>query len=127
MLHPTHWWKKVVNRYKNSPMNGATVAAILAVGILCLGSPGHAAEHAAEAEKAAAEKYEREALAFEEDADLHTRIAERCRAPDNGGSKQRMTLWSLANHHEWLAKSDREAAQRARAMAAMHRQPANAR
>jgi hypothetical protein len=118
-----HWRKKVMNTYKNSP---AFAATMLAVGILGLNSPGHAAELTAEAEKAVAERYEREALAFEADADLHTSIAKRCRAPDNGGSKQRMTLWSLANHQEWLAKTDREAAQRARTMAAMHRQPTNA-
>jgi hypothetical protein len=114
-----------MNTYRNYPMNCAAVVAMLAAGILGLGSPGHAAEHTAEAEKAAAEKYERDAVAFEADADLHTSIAQRCRAPDNGGSKQRMTLWSLANHHEWLAKTDREAAQRARTMAAMHRQTTN--
>jgi hypothetical protein len=115
--------------YRNNLINSAAVAAVLA-----LASPGvnaraqaeperptTAAEPATEAERAAVEKYERDALTFEANADLHARMAEGYRAPSNGGSKQRMTLWSLANHYEWLAKTEREAAQRARNIGAMHR------
>jgi hypothetical protein len=121
--------------YEYNLVNSAAVAAFLALGALGVNAPAHAAPeppittragHTAEAEKAAAEKYERDALTFEANADLHTRMAERYRAPSNGGSKQRMTLWSLANHYEWLAKTDREAAQRARNVGAMHRNLTNA-
>ena len=120
--------------HRNNLMNSTTVAALIGLAIFGVNSlvlaaavgPSTAAEHTAEAEKSAAEKYERDALRFEADADLHSRIAERYRAPSNDGSKQRMTLWSLANHYEWLAKIDREAAQRARNMSAMHRKLTNA-
>jgi hypothetical protein len=119
--------------HRNTLMNSATMAALIALGTLCVNLPAHATterpttavEHTADAEKAAAEKYERDALTFEADADLHSRIAERYRASRNSGSKQRMTLWSLANHYEWLAKTDREAAQRARNMRPMHRKLTN--
>ncbi len=121
--------------YKYNLMNSTAVAAFLALGALGVNAPAHAAPeppittqagHTAEAEKATAEKYERDALTFEANADLHTMMAEHYRAPNNGGSKQRMTLWSLANHYEWLAKTDREAAQRTRNMGAMHRNLTNA-
>ena len=108
--------------HKNSLINGAAAAALITLGALGLNSPAHAAAerptaatgHTTEAEETAADKYERDALAFEANADLHSRMAERYRASSNVGSKQRMTLWSLANHYEWLAKTDREAAQRMR-------------
>ena len=111
-----------MNPYRNNQMSSAAAAAVLALGTLGINLPVRAAtepptaalEHNVSAEKATADEYEREALAFEAEADLHSRIAKRYRAPDNGGSKQRMTLWSLANHYEWLAKTDLEAAQRAR-------------
>jgi hypothetical protein len=119
---------------RNNLMNSATVATLIALATVGVNSPVLAAvegpntvaERTAEADKSAAEKYERDALKFEADADLHSRIAERYRAPSNDGSKQRMTSWSLANHYEWLAKTDREAAHRARNMSAMHRKPTKA-
>jgi hypothetical protein len=120
--------------YRNNPINNAAVAAVLAFGILGVNVPAHAgaegltteAEHTTEAERAVIEKYERDALTFEANADLHARMAERYRAPSNDGSKERMTLWSLASHYEWLAKTEREAAQRAHNISAMHRKLMNA-
>jgi hypothetical protein len=119
--------------YRNNLINNAAVAAVLALATLGVTAQAHAgaerpttaAEHTTEAERAAVEKYERDALTFEANADLHARMAESYRAPNNGGSKQRMTLWSLASHYEWLAKTEREAAQRARNFGAMHRKLTN--
>ena len=119
--------------HRNNLMNSAAVATLIALATFGVNSPVLAAVEGpntaaeAEAEKSAAEKYERDALKFEADADLHSRMAERYRASTNVGSKQRMTLWSLANEYEWLAKTDREAAQRARNRGAMHRKPTKAR
>jgi len=115
--------------HRNNLINSAAAAALITLGTLGVSSPVPAAAerptgatgNTAEAEERAADKYERDAHTFEANADLHSRMAERYRASSNVGSKQRMTLWSLANHYEWLAKTDREAAQRTRNMGAMHR------
>jgi len=79
--------------------------------------PQSAAEHAAEAEK-----YEREVRELDAKAEHHAEMAKRYRARYSAGTKGADGFRSLIRHCERLAKSYREAAEAARAMAATHRQ-----
>lgn len=78
--------------------------------------PQTAAEHAAEAAR-----YEQEARELEAKAEHHAQMAKRYRARYSAGTKGAEGIRSLIRHCERLAKSYREAASEARAMAQTHR------
>lgn len=79
--------------------------------------PNTAAEREAEAAK-----YEQEALDLEAKAARHTELAAHYRARLSGGSKQDSALRSLNQHCKRLANAYQNAAEEARAMAAVHRE-----
>lgn len=124
-----------LNANRQNLVAGAIALGLLAAGTLGLNAPAHAAEPAAVAsasaptaqgEKARAEKFEQDAGALEAKANEHAKLAEHYRGMASGGSKQGTTFWTLANHHEQLAKAERDAALTARNNAQMHRKLAGA-
>ena len=124
-----------LNTYRQSLIGGALALGMLAAGSIGLSASAHAADPApiasssaptSQGEKARAEKYEQDSSALEAKASEHAKLAEHYRGMASGGSKQGTTFWTLANHHEQLAKADRDAALTARNNAQMHRKLAGA-
>ena len=129
-----------MNTYTPNAYRQNLIGAAIAFGMLAAGTPGlkpsaHAADLApvtsaagpsAQAEKAQAEGYDEDARTLEVKASEHARLADHYRGRASGGSKQGTTFWTLANHHEQLAKADRDAALIARNNAQMHRKLAGA-
>ena len=123
------------NAYRQNQIVGAIALGMLAIGTLGLNTSAHAADQApvtsaaapsAQGEKARAEKYDEDARALEIKASEHERLAAHYRGMASAGSKQGTTFWTIANHHEQLAKAERDAALTARNNAQMHRKVAGA-